>query len=110
MEECGFDRLVIIPEQVFHPSGNGDGVTLVGVALCPEHAGACIAEVVVDVLLIHRTGRFRPQMAEEPFHQMPSGPEALLHDEDLHLTHRRDVGRYAIRSAPIDAPHRSQVP
>ena len=111
VQERRLDRCRVVPDLRFDAAGDGDGVFLVGGTLGPEGGGARRGEVVVNVLLVGGTGRCCTEMAEEPSGQVDDGRRVPFHDEeDLHLTQSVDVGRYAMRSAPIEAPHFRQVP
>lgn len=110
VQERSLDRFPVVSEESLDASGDSDGMTLIGTALGPEQVRARFVEMVMHELLIFRTGWHCSQMAEESCDQVPGGAKTLPHDDDLHLTHSRDVGRYAIRSAPMGAPQCSQVP
>lgn len=110
MEKGGSHCAVVVGKGGRHPSGDVNGMTLVGVILVPEDPGARTVEVPRHEFLVEGPGRPGRDEAEEPADQVPAVRQVLGQRFDLQSTQRRDIGRYAIRSLPISSPHDAQIP
>ncbi len=93
VKESSLDRFAIISEGRLNTSSDADGVILVGAVLTPEQRRAGVVQMIVNELLVLGAGRSSPDVAEESFDQVLRGTQSAIHDEDLHLTQSRDVGR-----------------
>lgn len=110
VEQRGLDGRLVAGEDRSHPAGYVDGVALIGRMLLPEQPRAVGGKHRVDEVLIVRRKRPGGEEPEEPSGEVTAVPDPSAQLFDLQSTHRREVGRYAIRSALISSPQVAQIP